>query len=84
MNNPFDELSMRLDRIEQLLAKSQNHETKKQTDDPLLNIEEAAAYLKTPKKTIYQYTSSRKLVPLKPGRRLLFRKSDLDNFLKGK
>ncbi|MBL7813247.1 MAG: helix-turn-helix domain-containing protein [Bacteroidetes bacterium] len=81
MNNPFDELSMRLERIEQLLVKNQPPQTQEQKEDPLLNIEEAAAYLKIPKKTIYQYTSNRKLIPLKPGRRLLFRKSDLDNFL---
>jgi excisionase family DNA binding protein len=46
-------------------------------DDKPLNIEEAAAFLKKPKSTIYQLTSTRKIPFSKMGKQLLFFKKDL-------
>lgn len=46
-------------------------------DDKPLNIEEAAAFLKKPKSTIYQLTSTRQIPFYKMGKQLLFFKKDL-------
>jgi excisionase family DNA binding protein len=46
-------------------------------DDKPLNIEEAAAFIKKPKSTIYQLTSTRQIPFSKMGKQLLFFKKDL-------
>jgi excisionase family DNA binding protein len=46
-------------------------------DDMPLNIEEAATFLKMPKSSVYQLTSTRKILFNKVGKRLLFFKKDL-------
>lgn len=46
-------------------------------DDKPLNIEEAAAFIRKPKSTIYQLTSTRGIPFSKMGRQLLFFKKDL-------
>ena len=46
-------------------------------DDIPLNIEEASAFLKKPKSTIYQLTSTRQIPFSKMGKQLLFFKKDL-------
>ncbi len=83
-NNPFEELSSRLDRIEYILGQISNSKESSSDPDELLTLEEAAAFIKTPKKTIYQYTSQRVIPYIKSGRRLLFRKADLNNWLDAK
>lgn len=47
----------------------------------LMTLSEAANYLQLSKQTIYGYTSSREIPHLKKGKRLRFRKSDLDKWL---
>jgi excisionase family DNA binding protein len=42
---------------------------------------EASEYLNIPKTTLYQYSCQRKIPYSKPGRRLLYRKADLDEFV---
>ena len=46
-------------------------------DDKPLNIEEAAAFIRKPKSTIYQLTSTRQIPFSKMGKQLLFFKKDL-------
>jgi excisionase family DNA binding protein len=46
-------------------------------DDKPLNIEEAAAFIKKPKSTVYQLTSNRQIPFSKMGKQLLFFKKDL-------
>jgi excisionase family DNA binding protein len=46
-------------------------------DDKPLNIEEAAAFIKKPKSTVYQLTSTRQIPFSKMGKQLLFFKKDL-------
>lgn len=46
-----------------------------------LNIEQAAKYLRLSKQTVYGFTSSRKIPFIKRTKHLLFRKSELDNWL---
>lgn len=51
------------------------------TEDQLLNIEEAADYLNLAKQTLYGFTSKNKIPHIKRAKRLLFKKSDLDQWL---
>lgn len=46
-------------------------------EDKPLNIEEAAAFIRKPKSTIYQLTSTRQIPFSKMGKQLLFFKKDL-------
>lgn len=49
--------------------------------DKLLNIQEAASYLNLAQQTLYGFTSSRTIPFIKKGKKLYFRKSDLDQWL---
>ena len=47
----------------------------------LMDVKEAASYLKVRVSSIYQLTFKKKIPFVKIGRRNRFRKSDLDNFI---
>jgi excisionase family DNA binding protein len=81
MQNPFDEIMTAINRLEQLVLKSIEKSNSSNLSESMLTIEEAANYLHIPKTTLYQYTSQRKIPFSKPGRSLLFRKTDLDDFV---
>jgi excisionase family DNA binding protein len=51
---------------------------------PLLTVDEAVHYLRISKNTIYGYTSKGRIPHIKQGKRLLFRKSQLDAWLNAK
>ena len=57
--------------------KEQEEQTKR-VEDPLFNLKEAQEYLKLTKATLYGYTAAGKIPHFKQGKRLLFRKSQLD------
>jgi excisionase family DNA binding protein len=61
------------------LGQSKLHPEPKQ----LFNIKEAADYLKLAVQTIYSYTSQGTIPFFKKGKRLYFRKTDLDYWLTG-
>jgi len=46
--------------------------------DPYLTVEDAAAYLSAPASRVYDLVSLRRVRHFRDGRRLLFRRSDLD------
>ena len=50
----------------------------------LLTIDEAAAYLRTPKATLYGWVRTGKLASYKLGTHLLFKQSDLDAFMESR
>lgn len=50
--------------------------------DPVLDVDEAAAYLRCKPQRIYDLKSLGRLEATKDGRRLLFRRSALDQYLK--
>lgn len=55
----------------------------KATDEPRwLNSDQAARYLACSKRRLYDLVMLRKLEPQRDGRRLLFKRSDLDGYLK--
>lgn len=49
--------------------------------DGFLDINEAANYLKIARQTLYGFTSQRLVPFIKKGKRIYFRKSDLENWL---
>lgn len=57
-------------------ARPDFHEGKK-----YMNIEETAEYTRMAKQTIYQMVSSRRIPHIKKGKRLLFEKAEIDNWL---
>lgn len=52
--------------------------------DPLLSVAEAADYLRAPKSRLYDLHSSGRLVAVKDGSRVLFRRSAIDAYLEGR
>ena len=55
--------------------------TKTEPSDKLFNVKEAAQYLDIAPQTLYGYTSNRTIPFIKKGKKLYFRKSDLDKWL---
>jgi excisionase family DNA binding protein len=51
-----------------------------QAEDPI-NMEVAAAYLEIPKATLYRFTSDRRIPFYKVGKRIYFKKADLENYI---
>lgn len=68
------------DSIRKVLKENGN-ENGQDKSDQILNITEAALFLKTAKQTIYGYTSKRLIPFIKKGKKILFRKSDLEIWL---
>lgn len=52
-----------------------------QEEKPYMNIAEVAAYTRLAKQTIYQKTSTRSIPHYKRGSRLIFRRSEIDQWL---
>lgn len=71
------------DELDQLIQSSVRKALSEQSpksstiDDFPINIDEAAAFIKKPKATVYQLTSTRKIPFNKVGKQLLFFKKDL-------
>lgn len=71
------------DELDQLIQSSVRKALSEQsskssvTDDFPINIDEAAAFIKKPKSTVYQLTSTRNIPFSKVGKTLLFFKKDL-------
>lgn len=51
--------------------------------DRLLNVHEAAAYMRVKPKTVYAWVAAGRLRCLRAGNRLRFRRGDLDAWLEG-
>jgi excisionase family DNA binding protein len=52
--------------------------------DPWLSVAEAADYARCSKQRIYDLVAANKLAPGRDGRRLVFRRSELDRYLEGR
>jgi excisionase family DNA binding protein len=65
------------DRVAALLADRQP------PDRRYLTAEQAADYIATSRERIYDLVETGKLTPRRDGRRLLFRRADLDRYLDG-
>lgn len=52
-------------------------------EDNFLTLEEVSQYLKIPKSTLYKLSQARKILSVKIGKQLRFRKSSLDKWIGG-
>ncbi|MGI8731413.1 MAG: helix-turn-helix domain-containing protein [Solirubrobacteraceae bacterium] len=53
------------------------------TPSPFLDVDEAASYIRAGKQRIYDLVSAGAIEPRRDGRRLLFHRDDLDDYLAG-
>ena len=63
------------------LALSEHNEKPTEAKDAILSIEEAGDYLHLAKQTLYGFTSKNEIPFFKKGKKLYFRKSDLQQWL---
>ncbi|SMD37641.1 transcriptional regulator, AlpA family [Reichenbachiella faecimaris] len=79
MDNPFQELYERLDRIEGLLVIVKDNKASESEDEEerLLNVREAARYLGDAVATLYGRTSKNEIPFYKRGKKVYFKKSEL-------
>lgn len=73
------QLFEKVERIEFFLERL---EPKQETDHELLNIEEAAAFLKVSVAAVYTKVSRQEIPFSKPGKRLYFNKADLKEWIR--
>ena len=67
--------------IERQQSELSNLKNEKDIRNEILNSEQAAEYLHIAKQTLYTLTSKRKVPFYKNGKKVLFRKGDLDDWL---
>ena len=78
IENPFELIMNKLIEIENLL-KEKNVTTT--ATEEILNLENASLYVGISKSTIYKYTSTREIPHFKRGKKLYFKKVELDAWL---
>ena len=82
MENPFDIIVQRLDSIEKLLNElsknASNSKPQKDTDE-IMTVEQLSDYLTIARQTIYGKCASKELTYYKSGKRLYFKKSEINN-----
>jgi len=84
MENPFEILLTKLNHIEDMLndlkrASENSLLTSQSKSSPdILNVNQIADYLSVSKATIYKYTADRIIPHFKRGKRLYFKKSDVE------
>lgn len=81
MENPFEIINQRLERIEVLMQKL--YETKNATEtgatiSPIMTIKQVSAYLDLSLSALYKMTSTKEIPHAKRGKRLYFDKKDID------
>lgn len=78
MENPFEEIVIRLERIEKLIKQLK---PEKIEGDLVFNIKEAAKFTNLSESRIYKYTWERLIPHYKKGKRLYFKKTELAEWL---
>ncbi len=80
MENPFELILERLDRIEKAIA-ALNYISDIPDSNQIMNISEVAAYIKVAKATIYGMTHRNTIPHYKKGKKLYFKKSEIDEWI---
>jgi excisionase family DNA binding protein len=80
MENPFELILEKLDRIEKAIAKLNTSVPIVEVNHPM-DIKELSAYLKNSRSAIYKMTSSNDIPHYKSGKRLYFKKSEIDEWV---
>lgn len=78
MENPFEMILTRLDRIEKLIIEMSGERT---DNDLVLDVKQAARYTHLSLSRIYKFTSQKEIPHYKKGKRLYFKKSELREWL---
>ena len=82
MNNPFDEINDRLEKIEVLLSQLiRSNAEQEPKEENILNVQGAADFLHESKATIYSRTSRREIPFYKRGKRIYFKRVELIEWL---
>jgi len=81
MDNPFELLLDKLNTIEHLLRNVQKEDKAAVTLPTIFSLDQAAEYVSLSKSAIYKKTSERSIPHFKQGKKLYFKRSELDNWL---
>lgn len=84
MENPFQVIMEKLDAIEAQIKEIQKRELFNKTEtvtDEIMDIKKASAYIGRTKHTVYSYNRKREIPHYKAGRKVYYKKSDLDAWL---
>ncbi len=85
MENPFEVIIQRLDKIERLIYELKKPNTITTNNEnystEILNMNQAVDYLTLTKSAIYKFTSGRGIPHFKRGKKIYFKKSELDEWL---
>ena len=81
MENPFELILKKLDVIENLLRSVPQPVIQANSFTEVLNLEQAAEYVSLSKSAIYKKTSERNIPHFKQGKKLYFKRSELDAWL---
>jgi excisionase family DNA binding protein len=86
MDNPFEKIMAKLSEIEQQLANIQqaSKSVEKPSHEEYLTRAEAAACLKITTPTLLQRTLSGEIKMYRSGRRVLFKRSEIDEYINNK
>lgn len=80
MENPFELILERLDRIEKAIA-AINTTNPIQINNTPMDVKDLSAYLKLSISAIYKLTSTSEIPHYKSGKRLYFKKEDIDEWI---
>ena len=81
MENPFELIIDKLNNIENLLKTVMKNDNGTITITEVLNLNQAAEYVSLSKSAIYKKTSERNIPHFKKGKKLYFKRSELDHWL---
>lgn len=83
MENPFEIILARLDHIENLIKgiRTNDHPQVHPHVQEIMNLFQAAEYLSLSKSSLYKSTSQREIPHFKKGKKIYFRKSELDQWI---
>lgn len=84
MENPFEVIIEKLNNIENLIKnyRFRDNSNVLQVGSPeILNLNQATEYLSLSKSTLYKFTSRREIPHFKKGKKIYFRKNELDDWL---
>ncbi len=83
MENPFELIIEKLDNIETLIRSNLKNDNGTKTITEVLNLKQAAEYVSLSKSAIYKKTSERGIPHFKQGKKLYFKRSELDDWMTG-
>lgn len=83
MENPFELIIDKLNNIENLLKAVMKKDNGTIVVTEVFNLNQAAEYVSLSKSAIYKKTSERNIPHFKQGKKLYFKRSELDDWLTG-